>query len=104
MTGSIFRISVQGGNFNCLEAAVVGEEFIGAAGIVHLEVEHGLELSAQKSHAELEHLNLSPGSKVWFSWPAGAAHVLPIITGLPLTRGSSLSEKARGGSQEQRHF
>jgi hypothetical protein len=42
MTGSFFRISVQGGNFNCV-AAVVGEEFIGAAAIVHLEAEHGLE-------------------------------------------------------------
>ena len=66
------------GNSNCLEAAVVGEEFIGATAIIHLEAKHGLELKAQKSHAELEHLNLSPGSKVWFSWPAGAAHILPV--------------------------
>lgn len=66
------------GNFNSLEAAVVGEEFIGATAIVHLETENGLELKAQKSHAELEHLNLAPGSKLWFSWSAGAAHVLPV--------------------------
>lgn len=62
---------------NALQASVLGEEFVGATGVIHLEGADGLELKVQKSHDELEQLNLSPNSKVWVSWRPEAAHILP---------------------------
>lgn len=65
------------GERNCVEVSVVGEEFVGATGVVHMEGSDGIELKAQKSHVELERINTSPGAKVWFSWPTDAGHILP---------------------------
>ena len=62
---------------NGLQAVVVGEEFVGATAVVHLEAADGTEIKAQKSHDELEQLNLSPGAKVWVTWRADAGHILP---------------------------
>ncbi|MEP9399361.1 ABC transporter ATP-binding protein [Mesorhizobium sp. KR2-14] len=62
---------------NGLQAVVVGEEFVGATAVVHLEASDGTELKAQKSHDELEPLNLSPGAGVWVSWREDAGHILP---------------------------
>ncbi|HVK90398.1 MAG TPA: ABC transporter ATP-binding protein [Mycoplana sp.] len=63
---------------NALRASVVGEEFVGATAVVHLEnTEGALELKAQKSHEELVNLDLSPGAEVWLSWRPEAAHILP---------------------------
>jgi spermidine/putrescine transport system ATP-binding protein len=46
-----------------MQASVVGEEFVGATAIIHLEGAEHLELKAQKSHEELEQLNLAPGAR-----------------------------------------
>lgn len=62
---------------NGLEASVVGEEFVGATAIIHLEGAESIEIKAQKSHDELEQLNLEPGAKVWVSWRTDATHILP---------------------------
>ncbi|UCI22740.1 ABC transporter ATP-binding protein (plasmid) [Mesorhizobium sp. B2-1-8] len=62
---------------NAMHASVVGEEFVGATAVVHLEGADGLELKAQKSHDELEQLNLTPGAKIWMSWRPEASHILP---------------------------
>ncbi len=62
---------------NAIEAMVIGEEFVGATAVVHLEGEGGIELAAQKSHDELRELTLSPGSRIWLSWAAGSGHILP---------------------------
>ena len=67
---------------NGVQASVVGEEFVGATAVIHLEnAAAALELKAQKSHDELEGLNLSPGTPVWLSWRPEAAHVLPGMPG-----------------------
>lgn len=63
--------------YNGLQAQVVGEEFVGATAVIHLEGAERIEIKAQKSHDELEHLNLEPGAKVWVSWRPDATHILP---------------------------
>lgn len=63
--------------YNGLQASVVGEEFVGATAVIHLEGVDRLEIKAQKSHDELEHLNLAPGTRVWVSWRPNATHILP---------------------------
>jgi spermidine/putrescine transport system ATP-binding protein len=63
--------------FNGLQATVVGEEFVGATAVIHLEGAGGIEIKAQKSHDELGELDLEPDAKVWVSWRAEAAHILP---------------------------
>jgi spermidine/putrescine transport system ATP-binding protein len=60
-----------------MRASVVGEEFVGATAVIHLEGVDGIELKAQKSHDELEQLNLIPGATIWVSWRADAGHILP---------------------------
>jgi spermidine/putrescine transport system ATP-binding protein len=65
------------GSVNGMQASVVGEEFVGATAVIHLEGADGLELKAQKSHDELERLNLTPGAKIWMSWRAESSHILP---------------------------
>ena len=65
------------GNLNGMQASVVGEEFVGATAVIHLEGADGLELKAQKSHDELDQLNLTPGAKIWLSWRPEASHILP---------------------------
>jgi spermidine/putrescine transport system ATP-binding protein len=65
------------GDLNGIQATVVGEEFVGATAVIHLEGADGIELKAQKSHDELEHLDLSPGARIWVSWRAEASHILP---------------------------
>ena len=62
---------------NRLEASVVGEEFVGATAVIHLEGAEHIEIKAQKSHDELEQLDLEPGAKVWVSWRSEASHILP---------------------------
>ena len=62
---------------NAMRTSVVGEEFVGATAVIHLEGDDGLELKAQKSHDELEQLNLTPGATIWVSWRAEASHILP---------------------------
>jgi len=64
-------------DYNRLEASVVGEEFVGATAVIHLEAMGQIEIKAQKSHDELDHLHLHPGSKVWVSWRPDASHILP---------------------------
>ncbi|MBL0373662.1 ABC transporter ATP-binding protein [Rhizobium sp. KVB221] len=64
-------------DYNRLEASVVGEEFVGATAVIHLEGMAQIEIKAQKSHDELDQLNLEPGAKVWVSWRPDAAHILP---------------------------
>ncbi|MDR6756935.1 spermidine/putrescine transport system ATP-binding protein [Mycoplana sp. BE70] len=65
-------------DYNSVRASVVGEEFVGATAIIHLENAAGaLELKAQKSHDELEKIDHSPGAQVWVSWRPEAAHILP---------------------------
>jgi spermidine/putrescine transport system ATP-binding protein len=67
----------QPGTSNAMRASVVGEEFVGATAVIHLEGDDGLELKAQKSHDELEQLNLTPSATIWVSWRAEASHILP---------------------------
>lgn len=62
---------------NALQASVIGEEFVGATAIVHLEGAGEVEIIAQKSHEELEKLDLSAGTKIWVSWRAESSHILP---------------------------
>ncbi|CAM5302860.1 spermidine/putrescine transport system ATP-binding protein [Aquamicrobium terrae] len=62
---------------NRLETSVVGEEFVGATAIIHLEGAERIEIKAQKSHDELGELDLEPGTKVWVSWSPEATHILP---------------------------
>ena len=69
-----------------MQASVVGEEFVGATAVIHLEGADGLELKAQKSHDELDQLNLTPGAKIWLSWRPEASHILPGEDGGPATR------------------
>jgi spermidine/putrescine transport system ATP-binding protein len=64
-------------DWNSLEASVVGEEFVGATAVVHLEGSAQIEIKAQKSHDELDRLNLEPGARIWVSWRPDASHVLP---------------------------
>ena len=65
------------GSGNAMHASVVGEEFVGATAIIHLEGASGLELMAQKSHDELENLSLSAGASIWVSWRPESSHILP---------------------------
>ena len=60
-----------------IRAKVVGEEFVGATAIVFLETSSGEELKVQKSHDELEKLDLSYGAEVTVHWDSGSCHVLP---------------------------
>jgi spermidine/putrescine transport system ATP-binding protein len=62
---------------NCLQASVVGEEFVGATAVIHLEGMEQIEIKAQKSHDELDRLNLEPGARIWVSWRPDASHILP---------------------------
>ncbi|MBN9237999.1 ABC transporter ATP-binding protein [Mesorhizobium hungaricum] len=62
---------------NAVRASVVGEEFVGATAVIHLEGPDGIELKAQKSHDELEHLNLAHKADVWLTWRPEAGHILP---------------------------
>jgi len=62
---------------NSIEATLIGEEFVGATAIIHMEGGDGMTLKAQKSHEEIETLNLRTGGKIWLSWAARAAHILP---------------------------
>lgn len=64
-------------DYNRLAASVVGGEFVGATAVIHLEGMAQIEIKAQKSHDELDKLNLEPGAKVWVSWRPDAAHILP---------------------------
>ncbi len=45
--------------YNGMQASVVGEEFVGATAVIHLEGADRTEVKAQKSHEELEKLNRS---------------------------------------------
>lgn len=63
--------------YNGMQASVVGEEFVGATAVIHLEGADRTEVKAQKSHEELEKLNLEPGARIWVSWRPEATHVLP---------------------------
>ncbi|MBV2143081.1 ABC transporter ATP-binding protein [Falsochrobactrum sp. TDYN1] len=63
--------------YNGMQARVVGEEFVGATAVVHLEGTDGMKIKAQKSHDELEHLDLEPGASLWVSWRPEATHILP---------------------------
>ncbi|PWJ86278.1 ABC-type Fe3+/spermidine/putrescine transport system ATPase subunit [Pseudaminobacter salicylatoxidans] len=63
--------------YNGMQASVVGEEFVGATAVIHLEGAERVEIKAQKSHEELEQLNLEPGVRVWVSWRPDATHILP---------------------------
>ncbi|MDH6231914.1 spermidine/putrescine transport system ATP-binding protein [Mesorhizobium soli] len=63
--------------YNAMQASVVGEEFVGATAVIHLEGAERIEIKAQRSHEELERLNLEPGAKVWVSWRPEATHILP---------------------------
>jgi spermidine/putrescine transport system ATP-binding protein len=45
--------------------------------VIHLEGAERIEIKAQRSHEELERLNLEPGAKVWVSWRPEATHILP---------------------------
>lgn len=65
------------GDLNGIQASVVGEEFVGATAVIHLEGADGIEFTAQKSHDELGQLDLSPGARIWVSWRAEASHILP---------------------------
>ncbi len=63
--------------YNGMQASVIGEEFVGATAVIHLEGADRIEIKAQKSHDELEKLNLEPGAKIWVSWRPEATHILP---------------------------
>jgi spermidine/putrescine transport system ATP-binding protein len=65
------------GGINAVRASVVGEEFVGATAVIHLEGPDGIELKAQKSHDELEHLDLAHNADVWLTWRPEAGHILP---------------------------
>ena len=65
------------GEFNTLQAKVVGEEFVGATATIYLEAEDGTELHAQKSHDELKDLSIRIGGNVFVSWRPDAGHILP---------------------------
>lgn len=65
------------GGINAVRASVVGEEFVGATAVIHLEGPDGIELKAQKSHDELEHLDLAHNADVWLIWRPEAGHILP---------------------------
>lgn len=65
------------GGGNVLEATVMGEEFLGATATIYLETADGTELRAQKSHADIEKINVRPGQKLFVAWQADHAHVLP---------------------------
>ncbi|WP_342354144.1 hypothetical protein [Rhizobium grahamii] len=60
--------------WNCLEASVVGEEFVGATAVVHLEASDRIEIKAQKSHDELDRLNLEPGPDLGVMAPGGITY------------------------------
>ena len=65
------------GDGNVLEATVMGEEFVGATATIYLEASDGTELRAQKSHADLERIEIRTGQKLFVAWRAEHAHVLP---------------------------
>lgn len=64
-------------DWNSLQASVVGEEFVGATAVIHLEGSSQIEIKAQKSHDEIDRLNLEPGARIWVSWRPDASHILP---------------------------
>lgn len=78
VSGDVMHISsTRPAGVNAMQGSVVGEEFVGATAIIHLESADGLELKVQKSHDELERLDLTPGNRIWLSWRASASHILP---------------------------
>ncbi|ESR24405.1 ABC transporter ATP-binding protein [Lutibaculum baratangense] len=62
---------------NAIEATVMGEEFVGATATVYLEAADGTEMRAQKSHADLEKIDIRTGQKLFVGWRPEHAHVLP---------------------------
>jgi spermidine/putrescine transport system ATP-binding protein len=61
---------------NRIACHLISEEFVGAAVILYLEAPDGSEIKAQLGEAELETLDLTPGTALWVSWDPGAAHSL----------------------------
>ncbi|AWC21310.1 Trehalose import ATP-binding protein SugC [Aminobacter sp. MSH1] len=61
---------------NGMQASIIGEEFVGATAVVYLEGADGIEVKVQKSHDELDHLKLEPGTTIWVSWRAESGHIV----------------------------
>lgn len=62
---------------NNLQATVIGEEFVGATASIFLDGGGDYELQVQKSHDELEGLDLHAGSTLFASWDPDSCHILP---------------------------
>lgn len=62
---------------NRMRTSVVGEEFVGASAVIHLEGPAGADIKVQKSHDELAELDLSPGAQIWLSWTPESSYLLP---------------------------
>ncbi|MCS6922502.1 MAG: ABC transporter ATP-binding protein [Elioraea sp.] len=61
---------------NVLAARVIGEEFVGATAIVHLEAAGGQEIRVQKGHEELAGLPIEFGRELFVHWEPADAHLV----------------------------
>jgi spermidine/putrescine transport system ATP-binding protein len=71
------QISPIDSNARGLRARIVGEEFTGGTVMIFLESETGEELKVQKSHDELQSIDLQAGGNLILHWEPDSSHVLP---------------------------
>lgn len=62
---------------NHVVGRVIGEEFIGATAMIHLEAQAGGELKAQRGHEELAALEIAPGATLYAAWRPESGHIMP---------------------------
>ncbi len=62
---------------NEILAEVATEEFSGAVVTVILRLANGSEIKVQQQQSALASLSLTPGGRVYASWPAEAGYILP---------------------------
>ena len=68
------------GQVNEFSCSLISEEFIGSISGLLIETSNGIEVKIQKSHHELELLNLNSDGPLWFSWKPEVSYLLPIRT------------------------
>jgi spermidine/putrescine transport system ATP-binding protein len=70
-------LTTPGPDRNALSARMIGEEFMGATAIIHLETADGQALRVQKGHDELADLPLQIGRDYVISWRPQDGHLVP---------------------------
>ena len=62
---------------NAVPCSLISEEFVGAMVTLFLEGPGGTEFKVQVQERELARIDLKRAERLWLSWPAASAHLLP---------------------------